>query len=146
LDDHIDCGSLVMNNIDDPRSEADLFPIATPARRRIASNAGGCAFRMVCDGIEPGRLALLTGIEADLVALGEGSVEWEAVGRAARLGLGETLAKVDADRAVVTDDGQAIRLTLYAEIGTIAAVELDPILAITLAGNLIDAALLRLSS
>jgi hypothetical protein len=50
-----------------------------------------------------------------------------------------------ASRAVVSDDGKVIRLTLYVETGAVAAVELDPIRAITLAAELIDAALLRLN-
>jgi hypothetical protein len=47
---------------------------------------------------------------------------------------------------VVNDDGQTIRLTLYAETGAVAAVELDPIRAIALAGELIKSALPKLQS
>jgi hypothetical protein len=50
-----------------------------------------------------------------------------------------------ACRAVVADDGQTIRLTLYAETGAVAAVDLDPLRAIALAGELIDAALPKLA-
>jgi hypothetical protein len=39
-----------------------------------------------------------------------------------------------ASRHVVSDDGKVIRLTLYTETGVVAAIELDPIRAITLAG------------
>ncbi|HEY1430111.1 MAG TPA: hypothetical protein VGF39_00530 [Stellaceae bacterium] len=46
---------------------------------------------------------------------------------------------------MVSDDGQTVRLTLHAETGAVAAVELDPIRAITLAGKLIGAAASRLS-
>jgi hypothetical protein len=50
-----------------------------------------------------------------------------------------------ASRAVVSDDGQSIRLALHTDTGVIAAVELDPIRAISLAGELIDAALPKLA-
>lgn len=46
---------------------------------------------------------------------------------------------------MVTNDCQTIRLMLHVETGTGAAVELDPIRAISLAGNLIDAALPKLA-
>jgi hypothetical protein len=49
-------------------------------------------------------------------------------------------------RAVVSDDGSTIRLTLYSEAGAVAATVLDPIRAIALAQRLITAALPRLSS
>lgn len=45
---------------------------------------------------------------------------------------------------MASDDGQTMRLTLYVETGAVAAVELDPIHAITLAGKLIEAGLSRL--
>jgi hypothetical protein len=51
---------------------------------------------------------------------------------------------VPATRAVVADDDEEIRLTLYAEEGAVASAALDPIAAIGLAGKLIEAALLRL--
>jgi hypothetical protein len=44
-------------------------------------------------------------------------------------------------RAVVADDGREIRLTVYTEADTAAAVVLDPVRAIRIAGELIDAAL-----
>ena len=50
-----------------------------------------------------------------------------------------------AARAVVADDGQEIRLTLYREEGAVASAALDPIHAIGLAGRLIEMALLRLA-
>jgi hypothetical protein len=50
-----------------------------------------------------------------------------------------------ASRAAVSDDGDTIRLTLYAETGAVAAMELDPIRAIMPAGELIDAALASLA-
>jgi hypothetical protein len=50
-----------------------------------------------------------------------------------------------ATRAVVSDDGREIRLTLYGEAGVPAvAVVLDPARAIALAGELITAARPRL--
>jgi hypothetical protein len=51
-----------------------------------------------------------------------------------------------ASRAVVSDNGQEIRLTLYSEIGAVASMEVDPICAVAIAGQLIQAALQRLSS
>jgi hypothetical protein len=64
---------------------------------------------------------------------------------AALAALDEPPADVEpAGRAMVSDDGQTIRMTLYAETGTIAAVNLDPIRAITLASKLIDVALAKL--
>jgi hypothetical protein len=50
-----------------------------------------------------------------------------------------------ASRAVVSDDGKVIRLTLYGETGAVASVEIDPIRAIAVAAELIDAALPRLT-
>jgi hypothetical protein len=51
-----------------------------------------------------------------------------------------------AVRAAVSDDGTRIGLTLYSEAGAVAAVELDPIRAATLAGRLLLAALPRLKN
>jgi hypothetical protein len=59
--------------------------------------------------IRRGQLPLIATIDAMLAALDEPSAEWEP-----------------ASRAVVSDDGQTTRLTLYAEDGLVAAVELDP--------------------
>jgi hypothetical protein len=50
-----------------------------------------------------------------------------------------------ASRAVVSDDAKVIRLTLFAETGAVASVEVDPIRAIAVAAELIDAALPRLT-
>jgi hypothetical protein len=49
-------------------------------------------------------------------------------------------------RAVVNDDGRAIRLILYSGAGTVAPMVLDPLRAVALAQRLIEAALLRLSA
>jgi hypothetical protein len=49
-----------------------------------------------------------------------------------------------AERAVVADDGRKIGLTFYAQSGAVAAVALDPVRAIRMAGELIDAALPKL--
>jgi hypothetical protein len=46
-----------------------------------------------------------------------------------------------AERAVVADDGQAIRLMLYGGANTAAAVRLAPLRAVAIAGELIAAAL-----
>jgi hypothetical protein len=51
-----------------------------------------------------------------------------------------------AGRAVVSDDGETIRLTLYGDEGVGASMTLAPVRAIALAGELIAAALLRLSN
>jgi|SRR5580700_6872935 hypothetical protein len=47
-------------------------------------------------------------------------------------------------RAVVSDDGTEIRLTLYTNAHAAAAIDLDPVRAVRLAGKLIAAALPRL--
>jgi len=49
-----------------------------------------------------------------------------------------------ADRAIVADDGQ-IRLMLYDGAGAVAAIVLDPVRAVRLAGRLIAAALPKLA-
>ena len=64
---------------------------------------------------------------------------------AALAALDEPPADVDpAGRAVVSDDGKIIRLTLYAEAGAVASVELSPVRAVAVAGKLIDVALAKL--
>jgi hypothetical protein len=61
--------------------------------------------------------------------------------------LDEVTAEAElADRVVITDDGQTIRLTLHGETGAVAAAPLDPVRAVALADELIRAALQRLSS
>jgi hypothetical protein len=65
---------------------------------------------------------------------------------AATAALDEVPADVEhTSRAVVGDDGKVIRLTLYAETGIVASVEVDPIRAIAVAAELIGAALPRLT-
>ena len=49
-----------------------------------------------------------------------------------------------AARAVVSDDSKAIRLRLYGEGGSVAAVELDLVRAVALAGPMLKAAAPRL--
>jgi hypothetical protein len=49
-----------------------------------------------------------------------------------------------AARAVVSDDGTEIRLTLYTNAHAAAAIDLDPVRAVRLAGKVIAAALPRL--
>jgi hypothetical protein len=46
---------------------------------------------------------------------------------------------------VASDNGQTIRLTLYAETGAVAAVGLEPVTAVAPASKLIETALLRLA-
>ncbi|HEV2336089.1 MAG TPA: hypothetical protein VGS13_11365, partial [Stellaceae bacterium] len=48
-------------------------------------------------------------------------------------------------RAVLTDDGQSIRLTLYSKAERLAVAVLDPAAALALAGGLLDAAQRRLT-
>jgi hypothetical protein len=50
-----------------------------------------------------------------------------------------------ASHAEVSDDGKTTRLMLYVETGAVAAVELNPIRAIALARELIEAALPKLA-
>jgi hypothetical protein len=60
--------------------------------------------------------------------------------------LDETLPEAEpASRAAVSDNGQTIRLTLFAETGAVAAVELEPVTAIGLASELIETGLLQLN-
>jgi hypothetical protein len=70
----------------------------------------------------------LVAIDTVLAALDEEPTEWES-----------------ADRAVVSDDGRSVRLVLFAETGTVGAVDLDPLRAIALAGELIARATSRLA-
>jgi hypothetical protein len=70
-----------------------------------------------------GQLQRIAAIDAALAANDEAPTEWEP-----------------ASRAVVSDNDQTIRLTLYAKTGAVAAAELDPIRAITLAGRPIEGA------
>ena len=77
--------------------------------------------------IRRGQVSQIAAIDAALAALDEAPTKYQP-----------------ASRAVVGDDGKTIRLTLYAETGAVALVELDPTHAIALAGKLIDAALPKL--
>ena len=87
--------------------------------------------RMVRKGaVEPGHLPILAGIAAALGALDDIAI----------------LTEMEAARAVVSDDGRVIRLTLYRDADALAAVELSPERAIALARRLLDAARLRLAS
>jgi len=120
---------------------------ATPEmlRGRLLMMQEDALYRMARYGIEPGRLALVAGITVALDALGNGPIEWELAGRPAQLALGE--ASIDAEplsRAVISDDGETIWLTLSREDGKAASVELSPAEAVALASRLIAAALPRL--
>ncbi len=85
---------------------------------------------LVRDGIDGGTLALWAGISAAIEAT-EVSVEAPA-------------DMVAAGRAVVSDDGRLIRLTVYREARAVAAVTLAPRRVVALAGELIAAALPKL--
>jgi hypothetical protein len=101
-----------------------------PLRERLTELRNDMVGRMLRRGaVEPGHLPLIAGVNAPLDAFDKMPIEAET-----------------AARAVVGDDGREIRLTLYAEAGAVAAVVLDPALAIALAQRLIAAALPRLSS
>jgi len=98
-------------------------------RERLIELRDDALSRMIRRGtVEPGHLPLIAGINAALDAL-DGM-------------------PTDADtpsRSVVSDDGGAIRLTLYTEAGAVASLALTPGRSIALAGRLLDAAGLRLS-
>jgi hypothetical protein len=109
-------------------------------RGRLLMMQEDALYRMARSGIEPGRLALVAGITAALDALGNGPIEWELAGRPAQLALGE--ASIDAEplsRAVISDDGETIWLTLSREDAKAASVELSPAEAVALASRLIAA-------
>jgi hypothetical protein len=99
---------------------------AEPQERLIEMRQVALARMMSCGSVEPGHLPLILGINDALDTM---PVEAEM-----------------AARAMVSDDGRETRLTLYAEAGAAAAIVLDPIRAVTLAGRLLAAALPRLSS
>jgi hypothetical protein len=114
-----------MSAMDDPKTTAH-----DRLRERLAELRADMLARMIARGaVEPGHLPLVAGINAAIDALDGVPIEAET-----------------AARAVVSDDGRAIRLTLYAEAAAVAAVALSPERAIALAGRLLDAAGLRLSS
>jgi hypothetical protein len=79
------------------------------------------------DGIDGGMLALLGNVGAALDALDAVPVDAAPV-----------------ERAVVVDDGTAIRLVLYDAAGAVAAVVIEPARAVRLAGELIASARHRL--
>ena len=80
------------------------------------------------DGLDHGFLRLLADTAAAIAVIGEHPVD-----------------APPAERAVVADDGDEIRLCLYREAEPLSAVVLDPLAAIGLAERLIDAAQHRLS-
>ena len=78
--------------------------------------------------IDGGVLALLTGVNSALAAIDAGApVDGEP-----------------AERAIVADDGKSIRLTLYTAEGPAATAEVPPIRALTIATELVAAAIARL--
>jgi hypothetical protein len=91
-------------------SVAELLPVAGRAERlreRLMELRTDMLGRMLRRGqVEPGHLPLIVGINAALDALADAEPEKAAA------------------RAVVSDDGQDIRLTLYREAGAVTAVEL----------------------
>jgi hypothetical protein len=63
----------------------------------------------------------------------------------AALDTAETVVPVSvAERAVLADDGQTVRLVLYRGPDTVGAVELDSVRCVVLAQRLLDAAARRL--
>lgn len=109
----------------------DGAPLARPAelRHRLLAMRAELVEQMTRDRIEGGSLTLLAGINAAI----------EACEAAA-----EAPDTVPAGRAVVSDDGEAIRLTLYSEAVAVSAVTLAPRRTVALASDLLSAALLRL--
>jgi hypothetical protein len=77
--------------------------------------------------VEPGHLPLIAGINAVLEVLDKIPIEVDR-----------------AERAVVSDDGRAIRPTLY-KAGAVATGEISPAHSVALAGRLLDAAGTRLA-
>jgi hypothetical protein len=112
--------------VSEPTVSPATGEVAALRARLVATHAELIEW-MVRDGIEGGTLALLAGIGATLKAL----------------------AAIPADiapaaRAIVSDGGGKIWLTLYGEAGAIATVTLASCRAVALAGELIAAALPRL--
>ena len=123
------------------------MPNPAMLRERLWRVREDALYEMARYGIEPTRLALAADANAAPEALGEAPSWREPGSRSWRLLLDNT--KVDvapACRAVVSDDGTEIRLTLYSDAGAVASVVLDTARAVALAGRLIEAALSRLSS
>jgi hypothetical protein len=79
--------------------------------------------------IDGGALALLGSVGAAIAALDD-----------------DLAVEPAAGRAILADDGQAIRLAIVGQAGEAAAAELSPASAITLAGRLIGAARRRLAA
>jgi hypothetical protein len=97
-------------------------------REKLVEMRADALDRMIRRGsVEPGHLPLIAGIKAVIDTLDSMPVAAEP-----------------ATRAVVSDDSEPIRLTLYSEAGALAAAELTPAYAIALAGRLLDAAGMRL--
>jgi hypothetical protein len=118
------------------------MPTPDALRERLWQVREDALYEMARDGIEPGRLALAADAHAALEGLGEVPIWWEPASRAAH----DDVQTTPACRAVVADAaGEPIKLTIDSETGTVAAVDLDPIRAIALAGKLIVAALLRIN-
>ena len=101
-------------------------------RARLLAMRAELVERLACDKIEGGTLALLAGINAAIEA-------YEAAAE-------EPADVVATGRAVLSDDGAAITLTLYTQANPVAAVALAPHRAVALAGELIAAALPRLGA
>jgi hypothetical protein len=96
---------------------------------RLIQMRGDALDRMIRRGaVEPGHLPLIAGINVALEELDSMPIEAHP-----------------AERAVVSDNGRAIRPTLYSKAGTIATVEFSPARSVVLAGRLLDAAGTKLS-
>jgi hypothetical protein len=107
-------------------SNQPISPSAIDAtRRQLAAARDETARRLVKLGaLDGGLIALLGSFGAALDALDHLPVRGD-----------------HAERAIVSDDGLTIRLTLYHTGGVlVAGVDLDPLRAIGLAGELIEAA------
>src|SRR5260221_11486436 len=105
------------------------MPLQAETRRGVVEMRDRLVADLGCQ-VDGGTLALLADVQGALPAIDAA----EADGREVE----------PAERAVVTDDGETIRLAAYRGNIAVAEVELSPRRAITLAGELIAAAARRL--
>ena len=119
---------------------AENMPTPEMLRGRLRQVREGALFGLARYGTEPTRLSLAAGAHAALEALDEAPICRRV---ASRVATDDTKVEAAVGCRVVVSGapGAPIRLTLYNEAGTAAAVELDSAGANLLAHELIDAAL-----
>ena len=124
-------------------------------RERLVAMRGELVARLVAEGPSGGTLALLADCEIALAALdkAQGSPLMHESGdpvtttgnhpspNSARI----LLAKSDVRAALLDDGASELRLVIFDRAGALAAISLDPVRAVGLAGELIVAAHARLS-